>query len=194
MSDILPTMIDTENNCEQVFTPKVPSIEEIAAASKVEQLEYQMAQMPDGFFPTDHLFLPGIYIRKIFMPAGSMLTSMKHKTNHAFVITSGKLRVMDQYSELEYEAPFVGVTEAGTKRVLYIHEDTTWLCFHANPENITDPDEMVEYLTYPNENPLFKKDDPRANSWKKNRYAKERINTMENYTENTLNNFGGELS
>ena len=66
MSDILPTMIDTENNCEQVFIPKVPSIEEIAAASKVEQLEYQMAQMPDGFFPTDHLFLPGIYIRKIF--------------------------------------------------------------------------------------------------------------------------------
>ncbi len=194
MSDILPTMIDTENNCEQVFTPKVPSIEEIAAASQVEQLEYQLSQMPDAFLPTEHLFLPGIYVRKIFMPAGSLLTSMQHKTTHPFVIPSGKLRVMDQVEAVEYEAPFVGVTEAGTKRVLYIHEDTTWLTFHANPENITDPDKMVEYLTYPNENPLFDKDDPRANSWKKNRYEELKINTMKNYTENTLNNSGGELS
>lgn len=193
MSDTLPTMIDTESNYEQVFITKVPSIEEIASASKVEQLEYQMAQMPDGFFPTDHLFLPGIYIRKIFMPAGSMLTSMQHKTKHSFVIMSGKLRIMDQDSEFEYEAPYVGVTEAGTKRVLYIHEDTTWLCFHANPENITDPDEMVEYLTCPNENPLFNKDDPRANSWKKNRYNQGKISIMKTYTENTLNNSGGEL-
>jgi len=176
------------------FVCKVPSIEEIAAASPVEQLEYQLSQMPDGFFPTEHLFLPGMYVRKIFMPAGSMLTSMKHKTKHCFVIMSGKLRVMDQNSELEYEAPFIGVTEAGTKRVLYVHEDTTWLCFHANPENISDPDEMVEYLTYPNENPLFHKDDPRANSWKKNRYKPQIIDMMKTYTENNINDSGGELS
>lgn len=194
MSDILPTMIDTENNCEQVFIPKVPSIEEIASASKVEQLEYQLSQMPDGFFPTDHLFLPGMYIRKIFMPAGSLLTSMQHKTTHPFVILSGKLRVMDQMEAVEYEAPFVGVTEAGTKRILYIHEDTTWLTFHANPQNITDPDKMVEYLTYPNDNPLFNRDDPRANSWKKDRYEADKINIMKNNTENTINDFGGELS
>lgn len=176
------------------FVSKKPTIEEIAKASEVEQLEYQLSQMPDGFFPTEHLFLPGMYLRKIFMPAGSLLTSMKHKTRHSFVIMSGKLRVMDQEGVVEYEAPFIGVTEAGTKRVLYIHEDTTWITFHANPENISEPDEMVEYLTYPNENPLFDKDDSRINSWKENRYEQERIKMMETYTVNTINDFGGELS
>ena len=181
-------------NDQSVFDKKLPSIEEIAAASKIEQLEYQMSQMPDGFFPTEHLFLPGMYNRKIFMPAGSLLTSMQHKTKHPFVITCGKCRVMDQEEVNEYEAPFVGVTEAGTKRILYIHEDTTWLTFHANPQNITDPDKMVEYLTYPNDNPLFNRDDPRANSWKKDRYEADKINIMKDNTENAINNFGGELS
>jgi hypothetical protein len=179
---------------KKVIASKVPSIEEIASVSIIEQLEYQMSKMPDGYFPTEHLFLPGMYVRKIFMPAGSLLTSMKHKTKHPFVIVSGRLRVMDQVGVVEYEAPIVGVTEAGTKRVLYIYEDTTWLTFHANPDNITDADKMVEYLTYPNENPLFEKDDPRVNSWKKDRYEELKINTMETYTEKTINDFGGELS
>ena len=101
---------------------------------------------------------------------------------------------MDQTGVVDYEAPVLGITEAGTKRVLYIYEDTTWVTFHANPENITDPDKMVEYLTHPNENPLFEKDDPRVNSWKKDKYEQETIKTMETYTENTINNSGGELS
>jgi len=177
-----------------VVGSKVPSIEEIAAASGVDQLEYQLSQMEDAYLPTEHLFLPGMYVRKIFMPAGSLLTTMKHKTTHPFTILSGKLRVMDQDLVVEYEAPFIGVTQAETKRVLYIHEDTVWLTFHANPENISDPDKMAEYLTYPNKNSLFNKDDPRTNSWKKDRYEQKRINLMKTYTGNTINDFGGELS
>jgi hypothetical protein len=176
------------------FVSKVPSIEEISNASEVDKLEYQIAQMPDGFFPTEHLFLPKMYLRKIFMPAGSLLTSMQHKTKHPFVILSGKLRVMDQESVVEYEAPFMGVTEAGTKRVLYVYEDTTWITFHANPEDIDDPDQMSEYLIYPNENPLFEKNDPRINSWKKDRYKKEENKIMDTYREETINHLGGELS
>jgi hypothetical protein len=179
---------------QEMFVAKVPSSEEIASASDVERLEYQLSQMPDGYFPTEHLFLPGMYLRKIFMPAGSLLTSMKHKTQHPFLIESGKLRVMDQTGVVDYEAPVLGITEAGTKRVLYIYEDTTWVTFHANPENITDPDKMVEYLTHPNENPLFDKDDPRISSWKKDRYNKKEPVLMKNLDKNNTNNSGGELS
>lgn len=179
---------------QELFVSKVPSAEEIASASDVERLEYQLAQMPDGYFPTEHLFLPGMYLRRIFMPAGSLLTSMQHKTRHPFVIESGKLRVMDQTGVVEYEAPVVGITEAGTKRVLYIHEDTTWITFHANPENISDPDKMIDYLTYRNENPLFDKEDPRVNSWKKNKYNQGEEIFMEHLKENNTKNSGGELS
>jgi hypothetical protein len=56
-----------------------------------------------------------------------------------------------------------------------MHEDTTWLTFHPNPENITDPDAMVEYLTEPLDNPLFHKNDPRTQSWKKDNYTQAQI-------------------
>ena len=190
--DALTTCVESEK--QELFVSKVPSAEEIASASDIERLEYQLAQMPDGYFPTEHLFLPGMYVRKLFMPAGSLGTGVKHKTEHPFAIISGKLRVMDQTGVTEYEAPYIGVTKIGTKRVLYIHEDTTWVNFHVNPENITDPDEMMEYLTYPNENPLFYKDDPRINSWKKDKYEQERIKRMENYSSEIANDFGGKLS
>ena len=181
----------TQNS--EVFVPKVPSETELAEASEIDRLEYQLSQLPDGFFPTDHLFSPNMYIRRIFMPAGSLLTSMKHKTEHPFVILSGRVRVMDQEGVVEYQAPFVGITQAGTKRVLYTHEDTTWLTFHANPENIDCPDKMVEYLTMPSESKLFDKDDPRINSWKKNKYNKEKENPMNHLYTNNANHSGGEL-
>lgn len=190
--DALTTCVESKK--QELFVSKVPSAEEIASASDVERLEYQLAQMPDGYFPTEHLFLPGMYVRKIFMPAGGFGTSMKHKTEHPFAIMTGKLRVMDQEGVTEYEAPYIGVTQKGTKRVLYIHEDTTWITFHVNPENITDPDEMIEYLTYPNENPLFHKDDPRINSWKKDTYEQERIRIMESHLDKTINNAERESS
>ena len=186
-------MESTTQNSE-VFVPKVPSATELAEASEVDRLEYQLSQMPDGYFPTEHLFLPNMYIRKIFMPAGGFGTSMKHKTKHPFVIMAGKLRVMDQEGVIEYEAPYIGMTPEGTKRVLYIHEDTTWITFHANPENITDPDKMVEYLTHPNENPLFHKDDPRINCWKKDAYKQQEIKMLEIHSNKTINDLEGELS
>lgn len=166
------TSLDVE---EELFVPKIPTSEELSTASPIELLEYEMSQFPDGNFPTEHFFTPGLYVRKIFMPAQSMLTSMKHKTEHPFMITSGKVQVLHQDGEEMYEAPYMGITKEGTKRVLYIHEDTTWFTFHANPENITDPDEMVEYLTEPLNNPLFHENDPRIKSWKKDRYSQTQI-------------------
>jgi len=195
LSEVIKTNSKMESATQNsdVFVPKVPSATELAEASEVDRLEYQLSQMPDGFFPTDHLFSPNMYIRRIFMPAGSLLTSMKHKTEHPFVILSGKVRVMDQEGVIEYQAPFVGITQAGTKRVLYTHEDTTWLTFHANPENIDCPDKMVEYLTMPSENKLFDKKDPRINSWEKNKYNKKEKALMNHSDKNNSNDSGGEL-
>ena len=178
---------------ENIFVPKVPSEIELENASEVDRLEYQLSQMPDGFFPTEHLFSPNMYIRQIFMPAGSLLTSMKHKTEHPFVILSGKVRVMDQEGVIEYQAPFVGVTKAGTKRVLYTHEDTTWLTFHSNPDNIDCPDKMVEYLTIPCENKLFDPLDPRINSWEKNKYKTKHANKIKNNMNNDQKDTEGRL-
>ena len=44
-------------------------------------------------FENLHLFCPGIYARSIFMPAGTVLTSKIHKTQHFFVVSKGACTV-----------------------------------------------------------------------------------------------------
>jgi hypothetical protein len=81
-------------------------------------------------FPLKHVFIPGFYCRQIFMPAGSRLTSQIHKTRHPYVISQGKLVIYNKGECVELEAPVTGITNPGTRRILYIKEDTIFTTFH----------------------------------------------------------------
>lgn len=104
--------------------------------------------------PVVNRFTPKLYIREIFMPAGTVLTSRTHKFEHPFVISKGKVSVWTpKEGTVTYEAPHTGITLPGTRRVLFIHEDTVWTTFHVNEEEIQDPDDLVHQLTEPHDNP-----------------------------------------
>lgn len=84
---------------------------------------------------TKHTFTPGLYTREIFMPAGSLIVSRIHMFEHPFVISQGKVSVYDGKEVVTLTAPFQGVTSPGTKRLLYVHEDTTWTTFHVTDKS-----------------------------------------------------------
>jgi hypothetical protein len=89
--------------------------------------------------PVVHRFTPGLYVREIFMPAGTLIATKTDKTEHPYVVTKGRVTVFTDAVGIELiEAPHVGITKPGTRRVLFIHEDTIWLTFHANPDDGTD--------------------------------------------------------
>lgn len=81
--------------------------------------------------PVTHRWTPGLYVREIFMPAGTVLTSRVHQTEHPFVVLSGValVRIPDQ-EPLRLEAGHLGITRAGTRRALFIEEDCRWATFH----------------------------------------------------------------
>lgn len=140
---------------------------EIAEASAIDKLELELSKFPSAVMPLVHIFTPGLYVRQIEIPAGTILTSMRHKTEHPFVILSGVIDVQSENENIRYEGPCIGVTHPGTKRVLYAQTDTVWITFHANPEDIVDIDQLGERLIEPVENPLIEdKDDPKINLWR----------------------------
>ena len=99
----------------------------------VDYLEASMMQFPDELIdgPLVHKFTEGMYIREIFMPAGSLWTSKIHKTEHPYVVSYGKVAVsIDADEWYEITAPYTGITTPGTRRVLYILEDCIWTTFH----------------------------------------------------------------
>lgn len=82
--------------------------------------------------PTTHHFLPGFYIRQITMPKGFLCTTKTHGKRHAFHITKGRVTVKDESGEAKtLVAPYVGITEPGTRRILLCEEETVWTTFHA---------------------------------------------------------------
>lgn len=93
--------------------------------------------------PLIHRFTPGLYTREIFMPAGTMITSMVHKTKHQFIVMEGVVSVFSENDgEQLIEAPYVGITLPNTRRVLYIHESCRWITVHAT--DISPVDETPE--------------------------------------------------
>ncbi len=101
------------------------------ATAAIDALEQAMVGAGEIDLPLEHAFLPGLYVRTIFMPAGTLLTSKIHKTKHPYVITKGSVSVwIDGVGWERLEAGHRGVTLPGTRRVLYIHEDCVWTTYH----------------------------------------------------------------
>lgn len=117
----------------------------------IDRLEEAMRASPHQVdCPLVHRFVPGMYIREIFMPRGTRLTSKVHRTRHPFVITKGRVSVWTEREGMQhFTAPYFGITEPGTRRVLEIHEDTVWITFH--PTHLTDLQEIEDKIIMPAE-------------------------------------------
>jgi hypothetical protein len=107
--------------------------------SKITEYENALTQIPGAKFgddacPLKHSFGDGLYIREITMPAGMVLTSKIHKTSHPYFIIRGDVTVVSDEGMVRIKAPYWGMTKAGTKRALKIHEETVWITVHATKE------------------------------------------------------------
>ena len=116
---------------------------------KIDQLEAALFNEGNPVdMPVQDLFVPGMYIRTIYMPKGeegeeNIVTSAIHKTEHPFFVMAGKVAVFsDNDGEQIIEAPYFGVTKPGTRRVLRIIEDTVWITCH--PTDIKPEDDTEE--------------------------------------------------
>jgi len=150
-----------------IFQSKVPSVSDWEDSSPIDKMEYELSTFPPVEIPLTHVFTEGLYIRKAFAPAGSMFTTVHHNTEHPFILISGTTEVISNEGSSSIEGPFMGITNKGTRRVVYAVTDAVYLTIHANPENLTDPDEIMRKITIPMDNPLVDPEDPRFNMWKK---------------------------
>ena len=117
------------------------------AQAKVDSLSSALAKLPQTECPLVHRFTPGLYIREIFMPAGTIVVSKIHKTEHPFIVSQGQVNVWIEGQGVERIcAPHCGITRPGTRRVLYIREDCIWTTFHVT--ELTDPEAIVADVTY----------------------------------------------
>ena len=138
---------------------------ETKTVTPLDVLEKEMFRHPQVDCPLVHRFTDGMYIREMLMPAGTLVTTVVHKTHHPFVITKGKVSVWNNGQVEHLEAPHVGITKPGTRRLIVIHEDTTWITFHAT--TLTDPVEIAETICDTKANPLLDENERLRCMWRK---------------------------
>lgn len=135
----------TDDPAEVLGDTGITSAEAHAAIDILEKLMVEDGRLVD--FPVIHRFTWGLYTREIFMPAGSILTSRIHRTQHQYMILQGKAEVfIDGRGWVLVQAGDVGTTQPGTRRVLRILEDCRWITSHPNPDNILDAEKMEELI------------------------------------------------
>lgn len=147
----------------ELLNPTVADMFQAAMLASVED-----GTMTPVYGELNHHFTPGpdgsgtqLYARELTMPANSCIVSQIHNTAHQYVVSKGRVKVHTQDGKVEtLTAPCHGHTLPGTQRVLAVMDETTWTTFHIIPIDLTDPDEIMAWLTRPIHNPLLEDSTP----------------------------------
>ena len=101
-------------------------------------------------FPLKHNLQDGLYTREILMPKGSLVVSFIHKQNHPSFFMSGEMSVLLDTGEVKkIKAPMKVMTEIGTQRVAYMHEDCVWICvYKTNKKTVEEAEKDVYTQDY----------------------------------------------
>lgn len=95
--------------------PDILAIEKILLAC--EQVE----------LPIEHYQIKGVYVRSMFIPAGTVLTGKIHNTEHISILAQGTIRVCNGIDSKTISAPFIMVDQPGVKRIGYAETDVTFI-------------------------------------------------------------------
>ena len=128
---------------------------EMTVNDKIDILEGEMQYYPPQVCPLKHTFTETQYIREIFMPKGSLITSQIHLTEHPFFVLEGVVSVFSENDgETIIQAPYSGITTPNTRRVLFVHEDCRWATVHHRLPNET-VEEIGDRIIEKHDNPLL---------------------------------------
>ena len=120
---------------------------EITTQDDIYQLQSLMLKGDTIELETRHHFSDGLYARELFIPAGVCIVGALHKTKHLYTVVKGKCKVATQFENIEIEAPFMGETIPGTKRVIYAETDCVWITYH--PTELTNVEEIEKAILEP---------------------------------------------
>jgi hypothetical protein len=117
----------------------------------VKALEAALRELPEQVdidSLTSHHFCDGLYARELLIPAGVAMVGKTHATRNFFVLVKGTLLLATPDGPVRISAPYMTVTEPGTKRAVFAETDCVCMNFHANPGDERDMDKLeARYIT-----------------------------------------------
>lgn len=112
---------------------------EMFMVNKVRVLEKELLKLPQADIVTEHVFMDGIYERKITIPPWTVLTGAEHKSDYHVRLEKGTIAVNTDDGVKVLTAPCEFSAKAGMQRAGRVFEDeVVWVDIYDNPDNCTD--------------------------------------------------------
>lgn len=91
-----------------------------------------------------HHFSSGVYARQMYLPAGHVAQSHKHRFDHLSVLAQGEVLLEVAGVSTRYQAPACITIAAHAVHTITAIHDTVWFCIHATSE--TDVEQIDHSL------------------------------------------------
>jgi hypothetical protein len=125
----------------------------IPTREQIDQLQAAMVAMPQAEMTTEHYFSEGMYCRKVFRPAGTLIVGKVHKQPHFFLCAAGEIIAWTETGMRLLRAGDVVESKPGTKRVTLALTDAVGITIHKTEK--TDLSDIEQELIEPDETALF---------------------------------------
>ena len=129
------------------LTSETPTLEQI------NRLQGEMSKLPQQDLPTEHYFSGGMYCKKLWRPAGTLIVGKVHKKDHFFVCAAGEIIAWSEKGMVTLKAGDIIESKAGTKRVTLAVQDSIGVTVHQTDK--TDLEEIEAELIEPDNLAFF---------------------------------------
>jgi len=115
-----------------------PQSHSIVDPAKIEQVESHLLDLPQVECPVVHHFGPGIYIREVTLPAGTLAIGHAQRFDHLNIMLTGAVAMVGDDGQTKVlRAPMIFVGKPGRK-LGYVLETCIWQNVYATEERDID--------------------------------------------------------
>jgi quercetin dioxygenase-like cupin family protein len=118
------------------------NVSNVANEEKIQVIEKELLTHEQTNCSVTHRFGPGIYIREVILPAGSVVVGHYHTHEHLNIMIAGRLALINEDgTSTELVAPYTFTAPKGRK-IAYVYETVLWHNVYATEE--TDLEKLEE--------------------------------------------------
>lgn len=116
---------------------------------KVQALQNHLAGLPQVETTVEHLFSPGMYVRRLPIPGGLVVVGKMHRHAHPVMLIKGEATINTDRGMERIAAPHVWISPPGAKRALITHTDCEFVTVHLNLADEKDLDVLEADIITP---------------------------------------------
>lgn len=129
----------------------VPASGTAAVRAWIMDLTRTLLEMPGEKreFKVEHTVQDGMYMRKLFIPKGSLIVGKIHKLGCLNIVAQGDISVVTETGSARVRAGYTVVSPAGIQKVGYAHEDTVFInVFRTDEVDIERIENAIAWNSY----------------------------------------------